>query len=159
MISLIVAHDIDRVIGKENDLPWRIPEDLAYFKKMTMGKPMIMGRKTFDSIGKPLPGRQSIVVTRNKNYAQEGVIVTHTLKEAIEVAKQYADEVMIIGGAEIFSLGLGIANRLYVTFINKHFEGDVYFPMYGTEWKLASTSEEQQSTSGTPFSYLVYEKK
>lgn len=159
MISLIVAHDIDRVIGKDNDLPWRIPEDLAYFKRMTMGKPMIMGRKTFDSIGKPLPGRQSIVVTRNENYAQEGVIVTHTLKEAIEVAKEYADEVMIIGGAEIFSLGLSVADRLYVTHINKHFEGDVYFPMYGTEWKLVSTSDELQSKNGTPFSYLVYEKK
>lgn len=159
MISLIVAHDPNRVIGSNNDLPWHLPEDLAYFKKMTMGKAMVMGRKTYDSIGRPLPGRLSIIVTRNPEYTAPGAVVVHDLKEAIEKAKEYADEVMIIGGAEIFRMVLGFADRLYITFIQKHYEGDTFFPAYGDEWKLTSTSEEMVSADGTPFSYLVYDRK
>lgn len=159
MISLIVAHDPNRVIGKNNELPWHLPEDLGYFKRMTMGKAMVMGRKTYESIGRPLPGRLSIVVTRNKDFTAEGVVVVHDLDEAIKKAKEYADEVMIIGGAEIFRLVMRIADRLYITFIQTHFDGDTFFPSYGTEWKLVSTSEEIVSKDGTPFSYLVYDKK
>ena len=159
MISLLVAHDPDRVIGANNDLPWHIPEDLAYFKKMTMGKAMVMGRKTYESIGKPLPGRLNIVVTRNMDFSAEGVVVVHDLSEAIEKAKEYNDEVMIIGGSEIFRMTLGIADRLYITFIQKHFEGDTFFPPYGPEWKLVSTSEDKVTEDGTPFSFLVYERK
>ena len=90
MISLIVAHDLKRVIGKDNDLPWHLPEDLAYFKKMTMGKAMVMGRKTYESIGRPLPGRLSIVITRDPDYTAEGVVVVNDLEEGIEKAKEYA---------------------------------------------------------------------
>lgn len=158
MISLIVAHDPNRVIGVNNELPWHLPEDLAYFKKMTMGKAMVMGRKTYDSIGRPLPGRQTIVVTRNKDFTEEDVIVVHDLNDAIEKAKEYADEVMIIGGAEIFQMVLGFADRLYITLIHNHFEGDVFFPSYGSEWKLVSTSENIESKDGTSFTYLVYDK-
>lgn len=159
MISLLVAHDPNRVIGANNDLPWHIPEDLAYFKKMTMGKAMVMGRKTYESIGKPLPGRLNIVVTRNKDFSAEGVVVVHDLHEAIEQAKEYHDEVMIIGGSEIFRLTLGMADRLYITFIQQAFSGNTYFPAYSDDWKLISTSEEKKSKEGTPFSFLIYERK
>ena len=158
MISLLVAHDPDRVIGKENQLPWHIPEDLAYFKKMSMGKGIVMGRKTFESIGRPLPGRLNIVVTRNEDFQSEGVTVVHTLADAIEKAQAFHDEVVIIGGAEIFRLAIGIADRMYVTIIQKHFEGDTFFPPYGDEWKLTSVSEDYQWADGTPYSFLVYEK-
>lgn len=159
MISLLVAHDPNRVIGANNDLPWHIPEDLAYFKKMTLGKAMVMGRKTYESIGRPLPGRLNIVVTRNKDFSAEGVVVVHDLHEAIKKAKEYHDEVMIIGGSEIFRLTLGMADRLYITLIQQAFSGDTYFPVYGDDWKIISTSEEKRSEEGIPFSFLIYERK
>jgi dihydrofolate reductase len=159
MISLIVAHDPNRVIGKDNELPWHLPEDLAYFKKMTMGKAMVMGRKTYESIGRPLPGRLSIVVTRNPDYTAEGVVVVNDLKEGIEKAKAYAPEVMIIGGAEIFNMVMEIADRLYITLIQAEFEGDTFFPSYEDEWALKSTSEKIISKNGTSFVYQIYDKK
>lgn len=158
MISLMVAHDPNHVMGLKNDLPWHIPEDMAYFKEKTMGKAMVMGRKTYDSIGKPLPGRQSIVITRNKDFTAEGVVVVHDLQVAIEQAKEYAEEVMIIGGAEIFRISMDIADRLYITLIQTEYEGDTFFPSYGPEWKIVSSTEEITSKNGTVFSYLVYEK-
>ncbi len=159
MISLIVAHDPNRVIGKNNELPWHLPEDLAYFKRMTMGKAMVMGRKTYESIGRPLPGRLSIVVTRDPDYSAEGVVIVNSLDEGIEKAKEYAPEVMIIGGAEIFNLVMDIADRLYITLIQSEFEGDTFFPAYEDEWVLKSTSEEIISKNGTSFVYQIYDKK
>lgn len=159
MISLLVAHDPDRVIGVNNELPWHIPEELAYFKKVSMGKAMIMGRKTFESIGRPLPGRLNIVITRNEGYTADGTVVVHDLRKAIEKAKEFSDEIIIIGGAEIFRLAIGIADRLYITLIQKHFAGDTFFPPYGSEWNLVSASEEQFSKEGIPYSYLVYDRK
>jgi dihydrofolate reductase len=159
MISLIVAHDSNRVIGKDNELPWHLPEDLGYFKRMTMGKAMVMGRKTYESIGRPLPGRLSIVVTRNPDYTAEGVVVVNDLKVGIEKAKAYAPEVMIIGGAEIFNMVMEIADRLYITLIKAEFEGDTFFPSYEDEWTLKSTSEEIISKNGTSFVYQIYDKK
>ncbi|MDS9471240.1 dihydrofolate reductase [Sporosarcina pasteurii] len=159
MISLMVAHDPDRVIGLNNDLPWHIPEDLKYFKEKTMGKAMVMGRKTYESIGRPLPGRLSIVVTRNKSYSAEGVVVAHDLDEAIQKAKEYADEVMIIGGAEIFKLMMDIADRLYITEVHEHFKGDTFFPEYTDGWRLTDKSEVMTSINGTTFSYLIYDKE
>ena len=160
MISLMVAHDPDRVIGLNNDLPWHIPEDLAYFKEKTMGKAMVMGRKTYESIGRPLPGRLSIVVTRNKGFsAEEGVVVVHDLDEAIKKASEYAKEVMVIGGAEIFRLSMEVADRLYITEIQEHFEGDTFFPEYNSDWQLTEKTEVMTSKNGTSFSYLVYEKR
>jgi len=158
MISLLVAHDPNRVIGLNNDLPWHIPEDLAYFKKMSMGKAMVMGRKTFESIGRPLPGRLSIIVTRNAAYTAEGAVVVHNLSDAIARAEEYAEEVMIIGGAEIFRSALGIADRLYITYIQKQYEGDTFFPSYGPEWKLISTSQDHITEDEIAYSFLVYEK-
>lgn len=159
MISLLVAHDLNRVIGVNNDLPWHIPEELAYFKKVSMGKAMIMGRKTYESIGRPLPGRLNVIITRNEEYTAEGAVIVHDLQEAIEKAKSFSDEIMIIGGAEIFRLAIGIADRLYITLIQNHFEGDTFFPSYGSEWHLVSTSEDHFSKEGIPYTYLVYDRK
>lgn len=159
MISLIVAHDLNKVIGVNNTMPWHIPEELGYFKKMTMGKAMIMGRKTYESIGRPLPGRETIVITRNDSYKEEGITVVHELEEAIKIAEKYSDEVMIIGGAEIFRISLAYADRLYITLIDHAFEGDTFFPEYDGDWTLTSASDEQKSTDGTTYQYLIYERK
>lgn len=158
MISLMVAHDPSYVIGKDNKLPWHIPEDLAYFKKHTVGKGMVMGRNTYESIGRPLPKRRNIIVTRNTGYQAEGADVVHTIEEAIRLAESVHEEVMVIGGEQIFRSVLPIADRLYITLIHKHFEGDTYFPEYGDEWKLVSESAQQLS-GDIPFTYLVFERK
>ncbi|MGI2326984.1 dihydrofolate reductase [Planococcus sp. YIM B11945] len=158
MISLMVAHDPNRVIGKDNQLPWHIPEDLAYFKKHTIGKGMVMGRNTFESIGRPLPKRRNIVVTRNTSYRADGADVVHTIEEAVKLAEEMHEEVMVIGGEQIFRYVLPHADRLYITLIQKPFDGDTFFPEYGSEWELVSESEEFDS-NGIPFSYLVYDRR
>lgn len=158
MISLMVAHDPKRVIGKDNQLPWHIPEDLAYFKKHTIGKGMVMGRNTYESIGRPLPKRRNIIVTRNRGYEAEGADVVHSLDDAIRLAEEVHKEVMVIGGEQIFRSILPKADRLYITLIKKQFDGDTFFPDYGEEWKLVSKSEEHVS-NGIPFAYLVFERK
>ncbi|MBT2582110.1 dihydrofolate reductase [Planococcus sp. ISL-109] len=157
MISMMVAHDPEYVIGKDNQLPWHIPEDLAYFKKHTIGKGMVMGRNTFESIGRPLPKRRNIVVTRNKDYKADGVDIVHNLDDAIKLAETEHDEVMVIGGEQIFREALPVADRLYITLIHRPFSGDTFFPEYGREWKLVSESERLES-NGIPFSYLIYER-
>ena len=158
MISLMVAHDPNRVIGKDNELPWHIPADLAYFKEHTIGKGIVMGRNTFESIGRPLPKRRNIVVTRNDDYEAEGVDVVHNIQDAVKLAKEVHEEVMIIGGEQVFSSVLDDADRLYITLVHQSFEGDTYFPEYGREWKLVSESEQQISNE-VPFSFLVYERR
>ncbi|MFJ5769734.1 dihydrofolate reductase [Psychrobacillus sp. NPDC093180] len=159
MISLIVAHDPNRVIGLNNEMPWHIPGDLAYFKEKTMGKAIVMGRKTFESIGRVLPGRKNIIITRNPSYQAEGAVVVTNLPDAIDLAKAYHEEVMIIGGEQIFRAILPKADRLYVTFIEQSFEGDTFFPAYGEEWVLVDTSEKMETAEGIHYVYLVYEKK
>lgn len=157
MISLIVAHDKNRVIGYENKMPWHLPGELQYFKEQTMGKPMIMGRKTFDSIGRPLPGRRNIVITRNENYQSDGIEVAKSLEEALKLAGN-EEEVMIIGGEQIFKLALPIADRLYITHIEHDFNGDTFFPTYGNEWILISKSEPIEIPDGYSYTYCIYEK-
>lgn len=158
MISLVVAHDTHRLIGRENELPWHIPEDLAYFKRVTMGKPIIMGRKTFESIGRPLPGRTNYVVTRNANYSAPGTIVFQQIEEAVKAAEREADEVMIIGGAEIFTIALPFADRLYITRIEHTYEGDTYFPAYEEGWSLTSQSSVQKTRDGITYVYQIFER-
>ncbi|QDY46662.1 dihydrofolate reductase [Planococcus glaciei] len=158
MISLMVAHDPNRVIGKDNQLPWHIPEDLAYFKKHTIGKGIVMGRNTYESIGRPLPKRRNIVVTRNPEYRADGIDVVHTLNEAVRLAEEQHEEVMVIGGEQIFRTILPQADRLYITLIKKEFDGDTFFPEYGPEWTVVSESEEQAS-GDIRFVYLVFERK
>ncbi len=139
-ISLIVAMDRNNLIGDKNRLPWHLPADLKYFKAITMGKPIIMGRKTFESIGKPLPGRENIIITRNQDYQNDEVHIVHSLAKAIELAKTFTDtEVMIIGGAQIFEQGLTIASRIYLTQIDEQFAGDTYFPrLDSSSWRTIS---------------------
>lgn len=128
-ISLIVAMSQNRVIGKNNQLPWHLSEDLKHFKQITMGHPIVMGRKTFDSIGKALPGRENIVITRDKNFGAANVIVMHSADDFLKWASQQTREVFVIGGAEIFKLFLPRAQKIYLTVIEKNFDGDVFLPM------------------------------
>lgn len=127
LLSLIVAMDENQLIGRDNDLPWRLPSDLAFFKATTMGKPIIMGRNTWESIGRPLPGRQNIVVTRQADYQAQGCTVVAGLKQA-QIAAGAVEEVMLIGGAQLYQQALGIAHRLYVTRVHARLEGDAWFP-------------------------------
>ena len=141
MISLVVAMDQNRVIGKDNQLPWHLPADLQYFKKVTMGNPIVMGRKTFDSIGRVLPGRENVIVTRNRDYINADCTILHSIEDVKHFADTTEKEVMIIGGAEIFKEVLPVADRLYITKIHAEFTGDTYFPAIDEkEWKLVSST-------------------
>ncbi|MBE3570865.1 MAG: dihydrofolate reductase [Bacillales bacterium] len=141
MISLIVAMDENGVIGKDNRLPWRLPEDLKFFKRTTMGHVIVMGRKTFESIGKPLPGRINVVLTKNRRFRADECMIVHSPEEVLAMNKQY-DEMFIIGGAEIFRIFLPHAERLYRTKIHHHFDGDAYFPeLDWSEWQLMETTK------------------
>ncbi|WEM42022.1 type 3 dihydrofolate reductase [Photobacterium sp. DA100] len=133
-ISMVAAMAKARIIGKDNAMPWHLPADFAWFKKVTMGKPVVMGRKTFESIGRPLPGRHNIVISRNAGYQAEGI----TVVADIEAAKQAAgnvDELMVIGGGSIYAACLAEADRLYLTFIDLEVEGDTQFPDWGENWR------------------------
>jgi len=143
IISIIAAMGNQRVIGANNTLPWHLPADMQWFRKCTMGKPIIMGRTTFESIGKPLPGRKNVVVTRNTAYRVEGALVVHSLEQAIEVLQDEA-EAMIIGGSNIYSQALNFADRLYLTEIHEDFVGDSWFPEFDmTQWSLLSREDHQ----------------
>jgi dihydrofolate reductase len=132
-LSLIWAMAENRVIGRNNSLPWRLPNDMRHFMKTTMGRPVIMGRKTFESMKSPLPGRTNIVLTQNAQWQRDGVQVVATLDEAIALAESQSlidgvDEVMVIGGAQIYELALPLADRLYLTTVHAEPQGDVFFP-------------------------------
>lgn len=131
-ISLIVAMDRNRVIGNKGKLPWHISADLKNFKAITMGKPIIMGRKTHESIGRPLPGRENVVITRDKNYKAEGCTVLHSLEEVFEKYNNL-EEIMIMGGADLYEQTLDKANRIYLTEVHAEVEGDTYFPDFDRE--------------------------
>ena len=138
MISLIVAASTNNVIGVAGELPWRLSDDLKRFKALTLGKPIVMGRKTFDSIGRPLPGRQNIIITTRPEFVAEGCDVVSSPDAALAIAGD-AEEVMIIGGGEIYSQSLPLAERLYVTHIMAEPEGDVLFPKIDeNEWRVIS---------------------
>ncbi|MEO8757900.1 MAG: dihydrofolate reductase [Devosia sp.] len=140
-VAIIAAVAANGVIGNSNGIPWRLPSDFAHFKRMTVGKPLIMGRKTFESIGRPLPGRTNIVVTRQEGYQPDGVIVVRSLEAALDeaqaiAANDRANEVMIGGGAEIYAQALPIADRLYITHVGANPEGDAHFPPVNMDdWK------------------------
>ena len=145
-ISIIVAKSSNNVIGNEGNLPWHIPEDLKNFKSLTMGKPMIMGRSTFESIGKALPGRKNIVMTRDKKYQANDISVAHNLEEAL-IMCDGAREIMIIGGGEIYKLFFGMVNRIYLTNVEKHIDGDVFFPDIDlSKWKMIRKEEYPLNT-------------
>ncbi len=129
LISLIVAMANNRVIGKENQMPWHLPADLGHFKAVTLGKPIIMGRKTYESIGRPLPGRQNIILTRDSDYTVDGCDCVGSLEEALALVKN-VEEVMIIGGGHLYSETITQADRLYLTFIDLDVDGDTQFPEF-----------------------------
>ena len=151
VLSLIVAVSQNGVIGKGNKLPWHLPADLKRFKKLTMGHPIIMGRKTFESIGKPLPGRTNIVITRQKEFASFGALTAPSLEEALRMCKK-EEEVFVIGGATIFEQALPLANRLYLTLIHQDFDGDTSFRWDPSQWKEISR-EDFFSDIANPHSY------
>nr|WP_026696042.1 dihydrofolate reductase [Peribacillus kribbensis] len=160
MISFLVAMDKNRVIGAENQLPWHLPADLKYFKEVTMGHAIIMGRKTHDSIGKPLPGRENIVLTRQRDYQAEGCRIIHDAAD-VKKLRNVPEEHFVIGGAEIFSLLFPEADRLYITEIEDEFRGDTYFPeMDEKGWTLVSR-EKGPKDEKNPYDYYfcVYERK
>lgn len=134
IVSMIAAMAKNGVIGKDNQMPWHLPADFAWFKRCTMGKPIIMGRKTFESIGRPLPGRLNIVITRQA-VSIDGVEVVASIDDAISLAASKHDEVMIIGGGSVYESCLSFANRLYLTMIDANIEGDTCFPDIGSGWK------------------------
>jgi len=163
--SLIVAVTENGVIGKDNDMPWKISSDLQYFKKVTMHKPIVMGRKTFQSIGKPLPGRVNIVITRDTKFAEEGVITAHSVEMALDVAKSMAEvkglkEVMVIGGAQIYALCLPEADRLYFTRIHADIEGDAHFPeLDPKEWLEYSREDHKAGEKDShDYSFIVLDR-
>lgn len=158
MISLIFAMDKNRLIGKENRLPWKLPADMAYFREVTTGHTVIMGRKTFEAIGKALPGRRNIVITREKAYFAPGCEVLGSVEE---VLKNVKDEAFVIGGAEIYKAFLPYCKRLYITLIDAEFEGDTYFPEIDYKDWLLVKKDVFESGGENPYNYgfMVYEKK
>ncbi|HUX89065.1 MAG TPA: dihydrofolate reductase [Gallionellaceae bacterium] len=151
-LSIIVAMARNRTIGINNTLPWRCPEDLKHFKTLTMGHHMIMGRKTFDSIGKPLPGRTTVVVTRNPELKIEGCIVTHSLDEAI-AACAGDDEIFVVGGAELYAQALPLADRLYLTEVQQDVDGDAHFPLLDLKQWQETAREARQQDTPQPLAY------
>jgi dihydrofolate reductase len=157
-ISIIVAHSKNMAIGKANALVWRLPDDLKRFKKLTTGHPIIMGRKTYQSISRPLPNRTNIVVTRDKNLEIPGCIVVNSVTDAIKKASEFDQkEIFIIGGAEIYRETLPLADRLYVTKVNMNVDGDAFFPQYLNTFRK-KVSEEPGEFEGLKYSYLVLER-
>ncbi|WP_080845725.1 dihydrofolate reductase [Cytobacillus gottheilii] len=159
MISLMWAMDENGVIGKDNQLPWHLPEDLKFFKRTTMGRPIVMGRKTWDSIGRPLPGRENIVITRDRQFTCDDCTVFYSLEEMLTYCSNM-EEVFVIGGAEIFKQILPAADRLYITSIHETFEGDTYFPDLDlSQWTLQSR-EQGIKDEKNPYDYefLIYQK-
>lgn len=141
--SLVVAVARNRVIGRDNALPWRLPDDLAYFKRVTMGRPVVMGRRTYESIGKPLPGRQNIVVTRNPAFQAPGCTVVPTLEAAWKAAGN-ADEACVIGGTSLFEAALPTADVIHLTEVDADVEGDTYFPQIDRDqWRETEVSRHE----------------
>lgn len=164
-LSMIVAQAQNRVIGRQNKLPWYLPGDLKYFKQVTMGKPVIMGRKTYESIGKPLPGRLNIVITRDPAYQLEGAKVVHSLAEAIELSESQAfidgvEEAMVIGGEQIYAQALSLAERLYVTQVHAEVEGDAFFPeLEQSDWaELGRDDFKAEGPNPYDYSFVVYQR-
>ncbi len=152
-ISLIVALSSNRAIGLDGKMPWHLSADLKRFKQITMGHPILMGRKTFESIGRPLPGRTNIIVSRNPAYSAEGCIVVESVEAAISQGCQLADEVFVIGGSTLYKATLPIAGSLYITEINQAFDGDTFFPDFDTgDWTEVEREDVTDDTR-VSFSY------
>ncbi|MED3727124.1 type 3 dihydrofolate reductase [Priestia filamentosa] len=160
MISFIVAMDDNNLIGKDNALPWYLPADLAYFKKVTTNHTIVMGRKTYESIGRPLPNRQNVVLTHSTSFQEDGVTVIHSLDELKEMANHSNEELFIIGGARLYEQLLPVADRLYVTHIRATFDGDTHFPAFlKEEWKIIDSKEHKKDEKNAyDYEFVVYER-
>jgi len=142
-ITLVVAASENNAIGLNNQLLWHLPKDMRFFKNTTWGMPILMGRKTFESMGsKPLNGRLNIIITRNKNWISEDVTVVHTMEEAIALATKFSyNELLVIGGGEIYEMALPLAQKIWLTRVHTTIEGDVYFPRLNAEWEMVSSTQ------------------
>jgi len=160
MISLIWGQDRNRLIGRDNALPWKLPSDMAWFKKSTMGKPILMGRKTHESIGRPLPGRSNLILTRQTDLQIKGCTVVHSLDDAKSAVPE-ADEIMVMGGAEIYALLFDQAERLYITEVNAEFEGDAWFPEFDRSlWrKVFCEFHQPDEKNAYSYSFSILERK
>jgi dihydrofolate reductase len=157
-IAYVVAMDDNRLIGRDNDLPWRLPDDMRWFREKTMGKPCVMGRKTYDSLParfRPLPGRLNIVVTRQLDYDAPGAVVAHSVEEALRAAGG-AKEIIIVGGAELFRALMPVVDRLYLTQIHGEAEGDVFFPTYDPDAWREVYREEHRADDRHPFAFTWF---
>ncbi|MEK6663600.1 MAG: dihydrofolate reductase [Pseudomonadota bacterium] len=159
-ISIISAMAANRAIGIRNTLPWQLPEDLKHFKALTMGHHIVMGRKTYDSIGKPLPGRDTVIVTRNADYAVPGCLAVNSLDAALTVSHGDA-EVFFVGGAELYRQALAIAHRIYLTEIQRVFDGDAFFPEFDKSQWIETTRDKHRTEGPNGFEYhfVIYDRK
>jgi len=160
MITIIAAAGINNELGKDNDLVWHLPDDFKRFKKLTTGHHIIMGRKTFESFPKPLPNRVHLVITRNKDYQPEGAIVVHSMEEALVIAKE-DEQPFIIGGGEIYKLGMEVADKIELTLVNNTFEADTFFPEIPSEkWNLiAEEYHDKDEKHKFEFTYQTFVRK
>jgi len=159
LVSLIVAMAQNGVIGRDNALPWRLPADLRRFRASTLGKTLLMGRKTFESIGRPLPERENLVLTRDRRWLAPGVIVVHSVEQAL--AQAGGNELVAIGGAQIYRLVLPFARRIYLTHVHADVPGDTFFPEFDdvTEWILVDVEHhESDEKNDYPYSFLTYQR-
>jgi dihydrofolate reductase len=161
IVSLVVAAATNNAIGKAGQLPWKLPNDMKYFKNITWGMPVIMGRKTFEALGGPLPGRKNIVITHQHHWEPTGAVVVNTLHDALFLAREAdAKEVMVIGGGEIYRMAFEKAKRIYLTRVNAEPEGDTFFPeLDPKEWKLVNRKDhEADDKNQYAYSFQVWEK-
>ncbi|MBR7783290.1 dihydrofolate reductase [Undibacterium luofuense] len=154
---IIVARDKHSGIGIQNALPWHLPEDLSHFKKTTSGHAILMGRKTFESIGRPLPNRRNIVITRNPDWKADGIEICHSLEEAKALVKEQT--AYIIGGAEIYRQAFDLADKMIITEIDQTFECDAFFPSFSNDAWQETEREAHVSASGIPYAFVTYTKK
>ena len=166
ILSMIVATADNNIIGKDNDMPWHLPADLAYFKKVTLGKPIIMGRKTYESIGRPLPGRRNIVISRDQHYAAAGIDTVTSVEQALNLVNgsdglEPVKEIMVIGGGAIYQHCLEKADRLYITHIQAAIDGDTQFPDYdeGTWGEVSSEWQAADEKNSYALNFCIYERK
>ncbi len=156
-LTLIVAYSTNRVIGRDNALPWKLPGDLAHFKRSTLGHPIIMGRKTWDSLGRPLPGRSNIVISRNPDFSAQGAIPAPTLEAAVAACGDI-EEAFVIGGAQIYAQALPMARRVLATEVHADVDGDAFFPLLPSfQWK-ETAREPQPEENGYRYDFVTYER-
>ncbi len=160
LISIIAAVGNNRVVGIKNKLPWNLPADMEHFRQLTIGKPVIMGQKTFESVGKPLPGRTNIILTLDESFNPPDCLITHSIEEALVAAKDFP-EVMICGGVSIYRQFLTIADRMYLTLIKGDFEADAFFPEFDwNEWQETERiDKESDKDNPYPYSFVTLQRK